>query len=109
MVQLYRSHSLGTASWTRFSRLSVEACWHHGASGSRLRQFFLDTFAQHWIFEDYMQTDRDKWEAVFDELPDLRREMLRAVGGICADRSGDPVVRPLGDHLERLGEGHSDD
>ena len=97
MKLLHETHAMDDPKHAEFADKEMVWCANNTMRGSRLQTWFIDTLAQHWVYEDYIKDDEEVWVLALDACPDLRTELLYKMVGMC---KGEAEVKPLATYLE---------
>jgi hypothetical protein len=106
MHELYRLHSLDgytdVLRFVEFTAAEVDYCWSQTMLASKLREFVLDTLAQHIVHGNYICMDDDKdWAKVFTKHADLQLQVLSTIArSFIVYDEGITKVLPVDTYLE---------
>lgn len=83
-----------------FTTEEAEWCWTQTEHGSRLRNFFLDTFPQHWTYLVEYSKNKTAWLGLLAEHPDLSSFLLSALASKDVGREEALDTKPVAAYLE---------
>jgi hypothetical protein len=83
-----------------FTTEEAEWCWTQTEQYSQLRNFFLDSFPQHWNYLTEYSKNKSAWLGLLAEHPDLSSFLLSALASKDIGREEALDTKPQAAYLE---------